>query len=131
STNNSLGIAGVCWGCKIMPVRVTDAGGITNTVYISSGIKWAADNGARVIYVPYVVVTSTDVAAAAQYAQGKGSLVVAPTGDLGVQYPNPGNPAILQVGAVDSSDAIYSWSDTGNLRRVDLPAPGSVYSTIQ
>ena len=38
------------------------------------------------------------------------------------------NPSILTISATDSSDILYSWSNTGN--NVDLAAPGCVYTTM-
>ena len=47
--NNSSGIAGVCWDCLIMPVKVLDSGGYGDDTGISNGIEWAASNNADVI----------------------------------------------------------------------------------
>src|SRR3712207_7404629 len=47
-SNNGIGMAGHCWGCRIMPIRVS-AGGAVNSGLIASGITYAVDHGARVI----------------------------------------------------------------------------------
>ena len=47
--NNLRGIAGVAPQANILPVKVLDAGGGGNDVDIANGIKWATDNGAKVI----------------------------------------------------------------------------------
>ena len=45
--NNEIGVAGVCWKCKIMPVKIFgEAGG---SIGASEGIVYAAENGADVI----------------------------------------------------------------------------------
>lgn len=47
--NNGLGVAGVSWSSMILPVRVLDANGSGSYSAISSGITYAADQGARII----------------------------------------------------------------------------------
>ena len=48
-TNNGTGIAGVAWGCRLMPVTVLDDIGYGSTGDIVEGILWAVNNGADVI----------------------------------------------------------------------------------
>ena len=50
-TNNTLGIAGTCWGCTLMPVKVMSAGGIANYSDIAAGTLYAAVKGAEVINI--------------------------------------------------------------------------------
>jgi serine protease len=49
-TDNGLGVAGVNWGARIVPVRVLDADGAGSTADILDGIAWAA--GRTVAGVP-------------------------------------------------------------------------------
>jgi serine protease len=49
STDNRIGIAGVAFGCSLMPVKVLDEHGIGDHFTIAEGIFFAADSGARVI----------------------------------------------------------------------------------
>ncbi|HEX5478873.1 MAG TPA: Ig-like domain-containing protein, partial [Dehalococcoidia bacterium] len=49
NTNNSAGIAGICWSCKIMPVKVLDASGSGSMFQLEQGIDWAVAHGAKVI----------------------------------------------------------------------------------
>src|SRR5690606_33513842 len=46
--NNALGVVGVSFRSKIMPIRVTDTAGYGYSSAMASGIRWAADNGAKV-----------------------------------------------------------------------------------
>ena len=47
--NDRVGIAGMCWRCRIMPVKVLNANGSGSHSNIAAGIIWAADHGADVI----------------------------------------------------------------------------------
>jgi subtilisin family serine protease len=47
--NNGLGIAGVAWTTKIMPVRVFDAQGRATTANMVLGFDYAVANGAKII----------------------------------------------------------------------------------
>ena len=49
NTNNGTGIAGVCWSCKIMPVKVLDSSGSGSMFQLEQGIDWAVAHGAKVI----------------------------------------------------------------------------------
>jgi len=49
NANNSIGIAGLCWACQVMPVKVLDSSGSGSYSNIAAGITWAADHGARII----------------------------------------------------------------------------------
>jgi thermitase len=39
-SNNGIGVAGYCWRCRLMPVKVLDANGIGSTSTLSRGIVW-------------------------------------------------------------------------------------------
>jgi hypothetical protein len=52
SSNNSLGIAGVCQNCKIMPIRIAysvSGNWVTTDATLANGITWAYQNGAHVL----------------------------------------------------------------------------------
>jgi len=49
STDNGLGVAGVAFGCSIMPIKALDANGVGDHFTIARGLIWAADHGAKVI----------------------------------------------------------------------------------
>jgi hypothetical protein len=125
--NNAKGVASVAWSCWIMPVRVSATNGYATYSAIASGLTWAADHGARVANISYAVTTSSTVTSAAQYFQNKGGVVAVSAGNQGTFDASADNPYILTVSATDPSDALYSWSNTGN--NIDLAAPGCVYST--
>ena len=128
SSNNGLGVASVAWGCRIMPVRVSDPTGYAYFSNMASGLTWAADHGARVANLSYRASTSSTVASAAQYFQSKGGLVTIAAGNEGIFESSAANPYALTVSGTDSSDLLYAWSNTGN--NVDLAAPGWAYTTV-
>ena len=47
--NNEIGVAGYCWQCRILPVKVLGSDGSGFNSWVASGILWAVDHGARVI----------------------------------------------------------------------------------
>ena len=123
--NNQLGMAGHCWGCRIMPVRVS-ANGSTSPGRIAQGIVYAVDHGARIVNVSLSRTGSPDSteAAAVQYALDRNVVVVASAGNAGnavPQYP-AAYPGVLAVGATDDLDALYFFSSFGAW--VSLTAPG-------
>ncbi|MFO7892010.1 MAG: S8 family serine peptidase [bacterium] len=50
-TNNSIGIAGVGYFCKIMPIQFTHTASWANSSNFASGINWAWNNGAHIISI--------------------------------------------------------------------------------
>jgi thermitase len=124
--NNGIGVASVAWGCSIMPVRISDIYGYAADSTIASGLTWAADHGARVANVSYNVAGSSTVSRAARYFQRKGGVVTVAAGNQGMVIDVADDPYLLTVGATDSNDVLYPWSNTGS--GVDLVAPGSAFT---
>jgi len=127
ASNNGVGVASVCWLCRIMPVRVSDMTGYATYSSIANGLTWAADHGARVANISYIVSDSSTVTSAAQYFQGKGGVVTSSAGNYSTFSNSVDNPYILTVSATDYFDVIYSYSNTG--KNIDVAAPGDSFST--
>jgi subtilisin family serine protease len=138
-TNNGIGVAGIGYKCKIMPVKVSQANlinkstGIPYIVYGFEGIKYAADNGARVINCSWGGFGYSELEQETiNYAVAKGALVIAAAGNNGnseLFYP-AGYLGVLSVAATDQNDYVASYSNYGS--SVFLAAPGSgIYSTWQ
>jgi thermitase len=125
--NNGTGVASVAWNCLIMPVRIAAADGYASYSAIASGLTWAADHGARVANISYMVTTSSTVTSAAKYFYNHGGLVSSSAGNYGTFDSSADNPYILTVGGTDENDALYGWSNTGN--NIDLVAPGCAGNT--
>ena len=130
STNNHVGLAGIAYGASIMPVRVLDADGMGDAATISKGIRYAADHGAEVINLSLefdMTVGSgdiPDILSAIRYAHRRGALVVAASGNEGVEriaYPARA-PDVVAVGATTTDRCQADYSNGGT--RLALVAPG-------
>ncbi len=123
--DNGLGLAGVCWHCRVMPVKVLDENGAGKTSTIAAGIVWAVDRGARVVNLSLGGPgTTSALEGAVQYASGKGAVLVAAAGNSGTDtrfYPAAYEQTI-SVAATTESDALYGWSSFGPW--VKFAAPG-------
>ena len=120
------GLAGVCWNCTILPVKVLNAKGAGDYLAIAKGIRYAADRGAKIINMSLAGSASSPLLnTAVQYATDRGSLVVAAAGNEHTavrQYP-AAIPQVLSVGGSTGGDRRYSWSNYGT-GWVDVAAPG-------
>jgi subtilisin family serine protease len=132
SGNNGIGVAGVSWGARIMPVKVLNAGGNGSFADVAAGITWSADHGTQVINLSVGGASPSAVLQdAVNYAYGKGVLLVAAAGNTGsgvILYPAR-YPNVIAVGAVDNTNNHAGFSNFGP--ELDLAAPGaSIYSTV-
>ena len=143
-SNNGVGVAGVTWSCRLMPVKVltrivninnpADVRGTGSAADIAAGIRWAVDNGARVLNLSLGGTTDTRVERdAIAYAIAHGAVVVAAMGNA-FQQGNPTSfpaayPDVVAVGAINQADARAPFSQTGP--HIDVSAPGvGVFSTV-
>ncbi len=132
-TNNGRGIAGVAFpdNIKIMVIKVLSDSGIGFTSDEAKGIKYAADNGAKVINLSLGSGDSQTIRDAVNYAWGKGVLIVAAAGNNNggaVIYP-AAYENVIAVSATNYNDDIASFSSVGP--EVDVAAPGvNVFSTF-
>lgn len=141
-SNNASGVAGVTWSCRLMPVKVltrivnlnnpNDVRGVGSSADIAAGIRWAVDNGARVLNLSLSGPTNTQVERdAVAYAISRGAVVVAAMGNNGgqiVRFP-AAFPDVVAVGAINQNDQRANFSNTGP--HIDVAAPGvGVLSTV-
>ena len=135
-TNNSLGIAGVCWNCKIMPVRMSfktpSGGGSVEADDASKAIIYAADNGADIISMSWSFPSSSYLLHdAITYAYDSDVLLVAAAGneDSSLKRYPAAYDEVIAVTGTDSNDDSYSETTFGYW--VELAAPGvNIYSTV-
>jgi subtilisin family serine protease len=125
-TNNGLGIAGVAWAAKIMPVKVTKPSGVATDGDVAAGIVWAVDHDADVISISLSApIKNNDVMQhAVDYAIARDVLVVVAAGNRGSDVPEyPGaSRGVVAVGATDASGHRTPFSNFGGW--VDVNAPG-------
>lgn len=123
--DNSLGIAGVDWNARIMPVKVLNNSGEGATSDAVNGITYAADNGATIINMSFGRSTeSAALKSAIEHAKSKGAILVAASGNDGVAsvaYP-AAYDEVIAVGSVDNGDNRASFSNYGPA--LDVVAPG-------
>jgi hypothetical protein len=128
--NNRSGLAGGCWECRIMPVRVLDQNGTGYAANVVRGIIWATDKGAKVISMSFGgFAPSTAMASAVAYARKRGVVVLGSAGNDGENLPfYPASlPGVIGVAASDPRNAPYRWSNRGNA--FELTAPGCFWTT--
>lgn len=133
-SDNGEGIAGICWQCKILPVKVLGSRGQGGDAAVAEGIRWAVERGARIINMSLGGSEDSQVLhEAVDFAAARGVLVVAATGNEAadgnpVNYP-AGYASVLAVAATGNSDVVTGFSNYGSY--VDIAAPGvGVWSTL-
>ncbi|HQE92639.1 MAG TPA: S8 family serine peptidase [Anaerolineae bacterium] len=138
-TNNSVGVAGMSWGARIMPVRVLDNTGSGYNSDIVDGITWAYQNGAKIINLSLGGKDfSQTMQNAINAAHAAGSLIVAAMGNcrnISTACPTA-NPTmypaafdnVMAVAATDNSDTYAYYSQYG--AHCDIAAPGGELSGL-
>ncbi|MCW3001263.1 MAG: family serine peptidase [Conexibacter sp.] len=127
---NGIGGSGVAWRVRLMAVRVLDADARGTTTAVAQGIRYAVDNGARVVNLSLAGASSaTDLEDAVRYAQARGVLIVAAAGNDGADLAGaPTYPAsypednVIGVAATTQAGVLSSVSDYGP--GADIAAPG-------
>ncbi len=148
--NNGKGANGVANNVAIMSIRAVPNGDEYDKD-IALGIRYAVDNGAKIINGSFGKSFSPNaewVYEAIKYAASKDVLIVLAAGNDGANLDDPKNPNypndqinngpeiadnVITVGALDpkyGSDMVASYSNYGAIN-VDVFAPGTdIYSTI-
>lgn len=144
-TNNALGVAGLAFNAKVMPVRVLGACG-GDMADIEAAITWSSGghvdgktdlSATRVAKVINMSLggegeCSPTMAAAINGAVSRGTTVVVAAGNEGKDASTftPANcPGVIAVAAVDESNTKANFSNFG--AKVDLAAPGvNILSTL-
>jgi serine protease len=130
ATNNGIGLTGLAYGVRIMPVRVLNGEGNGDASTIAKGVRFAVNHGARVINLSLEFpggITASDIPeliSALHYANRHGVVVVAAAGNeahAAAAYPARG-PDVIAVGASTEHGCLASYSNFGS--GVTLVAPG-------
>ena len=141
ATNNGIGVAGMAFNVRIMPVKVIDevwafifdSPNFGSDDTVAQGIRYAADNGAHVINMSIGRETggaAPAIESAVRYAVSKGAFVVISAGNDG-NGQNRANRAGDFTGSIDGAVSVGAvgrtlerayYSTTGSY--VELSAPG-------
>ncbi|GAA3390161.1 S8 family peptidase [Streptomyces roseoviridis] len=122
------GIKGIAPDAQILPVKIGDSTsfGIVGTA--TKGIRYAVDNGARVINISFAgPADETEIPQwreAVEYAQRKGALIFAGSGNegLAMKVHPAAIPGVVAVGALDTKGKVAKFSNYGS--HLALAAPG-------
>jgi serine protease len=150
-TNNSIADAGIAYKSMLMPVKVCasfwdvqfafsagggrgfvppDSGGCPDSAIVQ-GIRYAVDNGAKVLNLSFGGEGQTQAELdALNYAVGKGAFIATSAGNEKesgnpVEYPAADGPnlaGMMAVGAVNKDSQRAYYSNTGNY--IEIAAPG-------
>ena len=130
-TNNAVGLAGLAFGCAIMPVKVLGANGVGTFFALADGIDFAVnytDGGSRPVKVINLSLSSSGfnqtVKSAIDRAVAAGVLVVAASGNNGSSSVNfPADQSnVVAVGALNAAKLKAWYSNSGP--ELDFVAPG-------
>ncbi|MDQ0876901.1 thermitase [Paenibacillus sp. V4I3] len=129
--NNNLGVAGMTWYNKVLPVKVLDQTGAGSTYSVAQGIIWAADHGAKVMNLSLGnYADSSFLHDAIRYAYNKDVALIAASGNDNTERPGypAAYPEVLAVAASDSQNNKAPFSNYGDY--IAVTAPGvSIAST--
>jgi serine protease len=133
ATGNGMGLTGLAYNVKVMPLRVLDAEGAGDAIAISRAIRYAAKNGAKVINMSLEFDTSVtasqipEIVSAVRYAHHKNVVMVAASGneaDNAVAYPAH-TIHVISVGAITKDGCQADYSNGGSGLRLVAPGGGS------
>jgi subtilisin family serine protease len=145
---NNEGIAGMAFNARLMVAKVVDSNGTIPLEGEVAAIRWAVDNGARVINLslggvrdpldPQLDTYSPLEQAAVEYAYSRGVVVVAAVGNgpqspatpWGFAHYPAALPHVIGVSAIRQDGAVPDYSNRDAIYN-DLAAPGAaIFSTI-
>jgi serine protease len=127
-TNNGIGLTGLAYRAKLMPVRVLDRNGSGRADEIARGIHYAVAHRADVINMSFNFGCGKGVPGIDEElrrAYRHGAVTVASIGNLGSEAcvaPPATGPRVIGVGGTTEGGCLGSYSLSG--RGIDLVAPG-------
>ncbi|MBM4090177.1 MAG: choice-of-anchor D domain-containing protein, partial [Planctomycetes bacterium] len=135
--NNGVGVAGVAWNVKIMPLKILGADNRGTVWDAVKALNYAVANGAHVSNNSYAGMAHSSFRDAIIAADEMGHIFVAAAAndgrniDTNPVYPASYNlPNMITVAGTTNTDGLASWSNYG-VNSVHLGAPGvNIYSTL-
>lgn len=140
NTNNALGMAGTCWNCKIMVIKISTSGDLRTELSVSRGVRYAIDNNANIISMSTAFSTNSSLLIdSATDANRNDTIYIAAAGNqnnnVGAAiYPGSYN-TVLGIAGLD--DKGKRWNSTSTLGTnyglwVDVSAPAvKIISTLR
>jgi subtilisin family serine protease len=142
------GVVGIAYKSQLLVAKVVDSGGTIPLKAEAAGIRWAVNQGAKVVNLSFGAVRDPKArsldsyskveAKAVAYAVSKGAVVVAAVGNSDEAYTTPwpyaswpaALPHVIGVGALTHSGNVPDFSDQDPVF-VDMTAPGvGIFSTF-
>jgi subtilisin family serine protease len=128
---NGIGISGVAWRVRLMPVKVLGGDGWGTTASLIAGLRYAVAKGARIVNMS---VNGADASRALDEAirdaEARGILVITSAGNDGADrdrvasYPaSVASPAVLTVASANRVGRL-AYSSAYGRDTVDIAAPG-------
>jgi serine protease len=129
-TNNRVGVTGLAYGARILPLRVLDSRGIGDSLGIARALRYAARRRVDVanisveLEVPANAAQVPELTSATRYAQRRGLVIVSSSGNSGARQVNfpAAAPGVISVGAITIRGCQANYSNTGT--GLDIVAPG-------
>jgi serine protease len=127
-TGNAIGVTGLAYRAKLMPVRVLDKHGRGQATAIAQGIRFAIAHHAQVINMSFNFGCGKSVPLvdeALREAYDRGVVAVASAGNLGSETcvsPPATGPRVIGVGGTTEGGCLGDYSLAG--RGIDVVAPG-------
>jgi serine protease len=125
ATDNATGVAGLAFGCSLMPVKVLDSQGNGPFSAIAEGLDFAVANGAKIVNMSLGGEFESQTARlAVNRAVAAGVTVIASSGNeerSSVSFP-AAFPNVIAVGALDPARQRAPYSNFGTA--LDVVAPG-------
>jgi len=133
---NGLGIVGINWDVRVMPLRILNGTGSGTTSAVRRAVVYAVENGADVINLSLAFTQSdAQLRDTLEWAHDQGVVIVAAIGNGGVDtdtspvYPacfdtETGRNVVIGVAATNAHDLKADFSNFGT-DCVDLAAPGT------
>lgn len=124
-TNNNRGMAGLNWSAPIMVLKALNSLGGGDFSTVSTALRYAADNGARVVNMSFGAYNYTaEMTDAVNYALNKNVIIVAAVGNnrsSSIFYP-AAYPDVIAVSSLSDTNQLSAFSNFGP--GTDLTAPG-------
>lgn len=131
--DNGKGVAGVAPDAGLIVVKAVGAGGAATTEDVNAGIRWAVDQGARVVNLSLggnFLITSlfgSSLEDGIRYAWSRGAVPVLAAGNtnlLGLGSSQYGDLPAIVVGATGPDDRVARYSSPLGNARWAIMAPG-------